>query len=74
MKNWIQKHWALVAFVLAFVADKQFEILPLITSNELAQDFIKMLGALVVVWLETMRPFETRGIGGRPNDRDKRNP
>lgn len=70
MKNFLKKHWALIGFILAFLIDQNTGLLELLTENQVYQNLIKGLGAILLAyfWKNENNPT-TRGIGTRPNDR-----
>ena len=71
MKKVIEKHWALIGFVAAFLLDSQFGFVEAVAPNETVTNLIHGLGAIVLAyfWQNENAP-ELRGIGGRPDDRN----
>ena len=67
--NFIKKHWALIGFILAFLIEQNTGFLDLITQNPTLQNLIKGVGAIVLAYFWHTPDNETKGIGGRPDDR-----
>jgi len=68
--NILKKHWALIGFILAFLIDQNTGLLDLLTENQVYQNLIKGLGAIILAYFwKNENTTTTRGIGTRPNDR-----
>ncbi len=50
MKNLIEKHWALIGFVVAFALDTQFGVLESLIGSEQWINIIRGLGAIVLAY------------------------
>jgi 1,4-dihydroxy-2-naphthoate octaprenyltransferase len=76
MKNIIKKHWALIGFIFAFALDTQFGLLESLIGSEQWVNIIRGLGAIILAyfWQNENAPMSTRGLGGRPNDRQPKKP
>lgn len=48
MKTIIQKHWALIGFVIAFLLDNQFGFVAAIAPNETVANLIHGIGAIIL--------------------------
>jgi len=70
--NILKKHWALIGFILAFLVDQNTGLLDLLTENQVYQNLIKGLGAIILAYFWHTDNTEKIGGGGITNPPPKK--
>lgn len=67
MKKVIEKHWALIGFIAAFLLDSQFGIIDAIAPNEMVARLIQGVGAIILAHFWQSENVMKIGGGGIKN-------